>query len=97
MYNACSWAGPKHILEKLDTCHRRHILNYRWPNIISNANLYKRCNDCKPLTARVEEARWRMFGHILRSAENALAQTALSFALEGASMHKSRCGRHQIN
>ena len=39
-------------------------------------------NDCKPLTARVEEARWRMFGHILRSAENTPAQTALSFALE---------------
>ena len=100
MYNACSWAAPKHILEKLDTCHRRHlrhILNYRWPNIISNVNLYKRCNDCKPLTARVEEARWRMFGHILRSAENTPAQTALSFALEGASMHKSRRGRHQIN
>jgi len=54
-------------------------------------------NDCKPLTARVEEARWRMFGHILRSAENTPAQTALSFALEGASMHKSRRGRHQIN
>ena len=38
-----------------------------------------------------------MFGHILRSAENTQAQTALSFALEGASMHKSRRGRHQIN
>ena len=36
-----------------------------------------------------------MFGHILRSAENTPAQTALSFALEGASMHKSRRGRHQ--
>ncbi len=60
MYNACSWAAPKHILEKLDTCQRRHlryILNYRWPNIISNVNLYKRCNNCKPLTVRVEEAR----------------------------------------
>ena len=33
----------------------------------------------------------------LRSAENTPAQTALSFALEGASMHKSRRGRHQIN
>ena len=35
--------------------------------------------------------------NILRSAENTPAQTSLSFALEGASMHKSRCGRHQIN
>jgi hypothetical protein len=100
MYNSCSWAAPKHIMEKLDTCQRRHlryILNYRWPNIISNKNLYKRCNDCKPLTVRVEEARWRMLGHILRSPENTPAQTAFSYAVEGALIHKSRRGRHQIN
>ncbi len=45
----------------------------------------------------LEEARWRMLGHILRSPENTPAQTALSFAVEGALIHKSRRGRHQIN
>ena len=100
MYNACSWAAPKHILEKLNTCHRkhlRHILNYKWPNVISNKNLYSRCNNCKPLTERVQEARWRMLGHILRSPENTPAQLALSYAVEGATLHKSRRGRHQTN
>ena len=100
LYNACSWAAPKDILEKLNTCQRRHlryILNYKWPNIISNKNLYKRCNDCRPLTKRVEETRWRMLGHILRSPENTPAQLALSYAIDGATLHKSRRGRHQIN
>ena len=37
MYGSCSWAAPKHILEKLNICHRRHlrsILNVRqgWRN-----------------------------------------------------------------
>ena len=38
-----------------------------------------------------------MFGHILRSPENTPAQIALSYAVEGATAHKSRRGRHQIN
>ena len=47
MYGSCSWADPKHVLEKLDTTHRRHlrsILNIIWPHVIPNVNLYKRCD-----------------------------------------------------
>ena len=38
-----------------------------------------------------------MLGHILRSPENTPAQLALSYAIDGATLHKSRRGRHQIN
>lgn len=99
LYNACSWAAPKHIIEKLNICHRkhlRHILNYRWPHIISNKNLYKRC-ETTPLSERVELSRWRMLGHILRSPENSPASLALSFALAEGLNFKSRRGRHQMN
>jgi hypothetical protein len=47
IYNSSCWAGPNCVLEKLDVVHRRHlrkILNYCYPNIISNDNLCKRCN-----------------------------------------------------
>ena len=63
MYNSSCWAAPKSVLEKLDIVHRRHlrsILNYRYPNVISNVNLYRRCN-VEPLSARVDRNRWRMF------------------------------------
>ena len=99
MYGSQSWAAPRHIIEKLDASHRRHlrqILNYKYPYIISNKSLYKRCKTV-PLSKRVELYRWRMFGHILRSPENSPAQTALSYALESVNIFKSRIGRHQTN
>ena len=63
-YHSSCWAAPKSVLEKLDVVHRRHlrnILNYRYPNTISNENLYKRCN-VKRLTVRVDRSRRRMLG-----------------------------------
>ena len=98
MYGSCSWAAPKHILEKLNICHRRHlrsILNVRWPHVMSNKTLYKTC-EVIPLTDRVDIARWTMFGHVLRLPENSPAAVALSFSVDGCPS-KSRRGRHQIN
>lgn len=99
LYNCSSWAAPKAILNKLDACHRRHlrsILAIHWPNTISNETLYKRCNT-RPLSEMVTEARWNMLGHVLRMDQNAPAQTALRYAVEGAKKYKSRRGRHTTN
>ena len=63
MYNSSSWAVPNSVLDMLDVTHRRHLrqlLNYRYPHIISNENLYKRCKTV-PLSARVTRGRWRMY------------------------------------
>ena len=52
--NSCCWAAPKAVLKKLDVVRRRYlttILNYKYPGVISNANLYKRCKG-EPLSAR---------------------------------------------
>jgi hypothetical protein len=99
MYNSSTWAAPKHVIEKVNVCHRRHlryILNYKYPYIISNKNLYARCQTT-PLSERIILSRWRMLGHILRSPENSPASLALSFAVEGSCEYKSRRGRHQTN
>ena len=99
MYNSSTWAAPKAIIEKLDACHRRHlryILNYKYPHIISNKNLYYRCNTT-PLSERVNLSRWRMLGHVLRSPENTPANTSLSFVVNSRGLLKSRVGRHQMN
>ena len=94
LYGSCSWAAPKHVFERLKTTHRS-ILNITWPNIISNENLYKRC-DVTPITERVDISRWTMLGHVLRLPENSPAALALVFAIDGCSA-KSRRGRHQVN
>ena len=99
LYNSNSWAAPKNVLEKLDTCQRKHlrqILNMTYPIIITNKALYQRCA-VRPLTERVEHARWKMLGHILRSDCMSPAQRALYFAVESSISMKGRVGRHQSN
>ena len=99
MYNSSCWAAPKSVLEKLDVVHRRHlrsILNYRYPNIISNINLYKRCN-AEPLSARVASSRWRMLGHVLRGPVEGPAYSSLVFAVNTLTAKTGRIGRPQSN
>ena len=98
MYNSSCWAAPKSVLEKLDVTHRRHlrsILNYRYPNIITNKNLYKRCNT-EPLSVRVDRNRWRMLGHVLRGPVNSPSYTSLVFAINTL-QYPGRVGRPQSN
>ena len=67
-----------------------------YPIVISNKDLYSRCN-VTPLSERVTKSRWRMLGHILRSDSNSPAQLALSFAVESMNNMRGRVGRHQSN
>ena len=63
-----TWALTQAQEEKLNAFHRkqlRRILNIRYPTKISNKALYKVCDD-KPLSITIAEARWKLFGHILR-------------------------------
>ena len=69
VYNCGCWSAPKNIMSKLDTCHRRHlrrICNIRWPGVITNKELYRRCNT-RPIYERVRQVRWNLLGHVLRS------------------------------
>ena len=54
-------------------------------------------SEATPLTDRVDLARWTMLGHVLRLPENSPAAVALSYALDGCQIYKSRRGRHQTN
>ena len=64
IYNMGTWGLTKAELDRLDAYHRRHlrqIVGIHWPHRISNTALYRRCR-CHPIS----EARWRLFGHVLR-------------------------------
>ena len=98
MYNCSCWATSKTVISKLDVVHRRHLrklLNYKYPNIISNKNLYKRTN-VEPLSVRVVRSRWKMLGHVLRGPWNGPSLTSLVYAVNTLQM-PGRIGRPQSN
>ena len=100
LYNCSCWAAPKKALDSVDILQRkplRQILKIFWPNVISNENLYKRCK-VRPLTERIAEARWKMFGHVLRSGESTPAYLSFRFAcLTCREDYKGRRGAHRTN
>ncbi|XP_078576824.1 uncharacterized protein LOC144862312 [Branchiostoma floridae x Branchiostoma japonicum] len=100
LYNCNSWAAPKAVTEKLDVCHRKHlraITGLQWPkSMVSNNTLYRICNTI-PLSEKAEQARWSMFGHILRMPQDTPAQKALEYAILGSKRFKARKGRDCVN
>ena len=100
LYNCSSWSAPKHVMTKLDVCHRKHlrrIINIYWPNgVISNSELYRRCRTY-PITERIRKARWTLFGHILRIDSNTPASAALYHAVDSMHTLKGRIGRPRTN
>ncbi len=74
----------------------RQILGIHWPNVINNEALYERCQ-MRPLTERVNKARWKMLGHVLRSGNCTPAYQAFRFAVTGTHQMKGRIGRHRTN
>lgn len=81
LYNASTWGLRQDVLNKLDTFHRKHlrrIVGIRWPQRISNKELYKLCN-VQPLSITISRLRWQLFGHILRLDPNTPAQIAMDY------------------
>ena len=99
LYNCCCWAVPQHVLESVDVVQRKHLrrlLKIYWPNTISNKALYARTKT-RPLSERVEKARWTMLGHVLRSDNSTPAYQSFLFAAFGCNNIKGRKGRHRTN
>lgn len=99
LYNCSSWAAPETVMASVDVLQRKHlrqIINTYWPTVISNENLYKRCN-VRPLTERIKKARWKMLGHVLRSGDDTPAFLSFRFACLGCLDYKGRRGRPRSN
>jgi len=66
-------------MSRLDAFHRkqlRSVVQVRYPQVITNADLYARCK-AEKISTTIMRARWRLFGHILRSPENIPACAAM--------------------
>ena len=56
----------------------RRVLGIYYPTKITNESLYKKCKET-PLSLQILEARWRLFGHILRRDPEIPANKAMTF------------------
>ena len=78
-YNACTWALTKIEMKKVDALRRRHfrsIIFIKFPDKITNEELYRRCK-VKSLDIIIRETRWKMFGHTLRMNDKIPAKSAM--------------------
>ena len=80
-YNACTWALTETELQELEIFRRkqlRSIVGIRYPQVISNAELYNKCGAVE-LQFAIRGARWRMLGHVLRMTKDTPAKHAMIY------------------
>ena len=85
LYGAESWKMTKTIAKKLEVFQRkclRKIVGVRWPDVISNEDLYAR-TAAKPVSEEIKRRRWRWIGHVLRLPVDAVARVALCWTPGG--------------
>ncbi|GFS05210.1 endonuclease-reverse transcriptase [Elysia marginata] len=87
LYNCGTWSLTKQEEHKLSTIHRRQlrtILNIKYPIVIGNNALYQKTSET-PISLTILEARWRLYGHVLRQAINTPPNFAMTkyFKREG--------------
>ena len=81
LYNCGTWGLTKHQEDQLNSFHRRQlrkILGIKYPTIITNQMLYETCNGI-PLSIIIPNARWKLFGHILRRNMNIPASQTMTY------------------
>ena len=81
LYNSCCWGLRKCDIEGIEVLQRhmlRRVCNIKYPEIISNRNLYK-VTKTKPASIRIAKGRWQYFGHALRLHLMSPPQQAMDF------------------
>ena len=85
LYGAETWRTTVTMMKKIqtfvNTCLRR-ILKVRWPNIISNQDLWER-TDQLPIEEEILKRRWRWIGHTLRKPAFSTTRQALTWNPQG--------------
>ena len=80
-YNSCTWGLKKNDEKNLNSFHRkqlRQVIDVYYPHRIKSKKLYEITNT-RPLTIDITQARWKMFGHVLRMDENTPARKATKY------------------
>ncbi|VDP79713.1 unnamed protein product [Schistosoma curassoni] len=85
LYGAETWRTTKAIIQKIqvfiNSCLRK-ILQFRWPDTISNNVLWERTNQISG-EKEVRKKRWKWIGYTLRKAPNYVTRQALTWNPQG--------------
>jgi len=79
LYNSELWTLTKALEQKIDAFQRtllRRIVNIRWPDKITNEDLYEKTN-AKKWSTNIKRRRLSWLGHLLRLPDNTPARQAL--------------------
>ena len=85
LYNCGTWALSSILAERLDRAQRkmlRKVVGLTWKQKVTNENLYAMCG-LKPASVQVVNARWRLYGHVLRMNEDVPARQAMALYFDG--------------
>ena len=92
LYNSELWISNKTIANKIDSFQRRqlrHVINIKWPRVISNEELYRRTK-VEKWSRVIKNRRLSWLGHLLRLNEDTPARIALK---EVVKKHPRKVGR----
>ena len=85
LYGAETWRSTVTTMKKIqtfvNTCLRK-ILRIRWPNTISNHDLWLQTEQ-QPVEAVIIQKRWRWIGHTLRKPASSITRQALTWNPQG--------------
>ena len=84
LYINSTWGMTQKETKDLDAFHRqqlRQLIGKRYPNKISNQNLYKRCDE-RPISIDILKGRWTLLGHTLCRSDETPAVKAMKFYFE---------------
>ncbi|XP_062604220.1 uncharacterized protein LOC134266019 [Saccostrea cucullata] len=75
----------KATLQKIQTFYNtclRRIFNIRWPERISNEELWKRAGQ-EPMDIQIRQRKWGWIGHTLRKSPSSITRQALTWNPQG--------------
>ena len=94
-YNSATWGLTKSDTDSLNVFHRKQlkqILEITWPHKITNDRLYQLTNT-RPISYDITEARWKLFGHVIRLANATPAQQSMEYYFQNYDKNKKFSGR----
>ena len=85
LYDSETWRTTKSNTHKLQTfinrCLRK-IINIRWPDVISNADLWDKTGQ-SPMEVEIRKRKWGWTGHTLRKSPSNVTKQALNWNPQG--------------
>ena len=86
LYGSETWRWMKLLTKILQTfinkCLRK-VLNIRWPEVVSNEDLWERTQQSR-IEESIERRKWKWIGHTLRKPENNITRSAREWNPQGS-------------